>query len=546
MGGVKKKIQKIIPKEIKPALPALAAIGLPYLATTGAFGAGSLATKLGAFAQANPGMAAALSNAVTQAATQDKFDVKSAALSGLQAGIGAKLQGADQFKMLKNAPKTAAFLQKTGAVLNPASEAGSFISQTGIPPSSFSLDKALGTASAIGKGALPVATYDAAQDLKELNEKALRDYEAQLREQGIMDSSERRNKIFGYFAGALNTKTGDRLYSDDEINSFLDKYGYATGGVVAARRGLVNRPGGYAGDRKMAAQEYAEELAQDKYGKDFYDLPMTVQMDLYQMALDFVDEGMADGGRVGLKKGGEIGIEVLYRGLTPSARKVVNTIEGAVPNEDDENYEDNDGFKIYPKGTTSIYDLNLDAFNPPKKETGGLGKNEITELAKAIKKDNDEEVDVKDLLSSMQGLEMAFGRPLDMKPAPTRFGLAEGGIPNVMAMRKTIAELIASGVIDEEDVEEAVAQIRNQAMMSMRAPGMAEGGIMNLGGKEMDMRGGGFIPIGSRERADDVPARLSKNEFVMTADAVRAAGGGSINRGAKRMYDLMNRLEAKA
>ena len=65
-------------------------------------------------------------------------------------------------------------------------------------------------------------------------------------------------------------------------------------------------------------------------------------------------------------------------------------------------------------------------------------------------------------------------------------------------------------------------------------------------GKEMDYRGGGFIPMGSKERADDVPARLSKNEFVMTADAVRAAGGGSVNEGAKRMYNLMNNLEARA
>ncbi len=73
-----------------------------------------------------------------------------------------------------------------------------------------------------------------------------------------------------------------------------------------------------------------------------------------------------------------------------------------------------------------------------------------------------------------------------------------------------------------------------------------DGGLMNLGGKEMDLRGGGFVPIGKKERADDVPARLSKNEFVMTADAVRAAGGGSINKGAKRMYNLMNNLEARA
>jgi hypothetical protein len=76
--------------------------------------------------------------------------------------------------------------------------------------------------------------------------------------------------------------------------------------------------------------------------------------------------------------------------------------------------------------------------------------------------------------------------------------------------------------------------------------GMKDGGLMNLGGKEMDLRGGGFVPIGKKERADDVPARLSKNEFVMTADAVRAAGGGSVNKGAKRMYDVMNKLEARA
>ena len=76
-------------------------------------------------------------------------------------------------------------------------------------------------------------------------------------------------------------------------------------------------------------------------------------------------------------------------------------------------------------------------------------------------------------------------------------------------------------------------------------PEFAQGGLMNLGGKEMDLRGGGFVPIGKKERADDVPARLSKNEFVMTADAVRGAGGGDINKGAKRMYETMNKLEAR-
>ena len=75
--------------------------------------------------------------------------------------------------------------------------------------------------------------------------------------------------------------------------------------------------------------------------------------------------------------------------------------------------------------------------------------------------------------------------------------------------------------------------------------GKAEGGIMDLGGNEMDLRGGGFVPLGAKEKADDVPARLSKNEFVFTADAVRAAGGGNVDKGADKMYKTMKSLEAQ-
>ena len=78
--------------------------------------------------------------------------------------------------------------------------------------------------------------------------------------------------------------------------------------------------------------------------------------------------------------------------------------------------------------------------------------------------------------------------------------------------------------------------------------GAEKGGIMpllNMGGMEKDYRqDGGFVPIGRKEKADDVPARLSKNEFVFTADAVRNAGGGDIDQGAQRMYNVMKNLEA--
>jgi hypothetical protein len=93
----------------------------------------------------------------------------------------------------------------------------------------------------------------------------------------------------------------------------------------------------------------------------------------------------------------------------------------------------------------------------------------------------------------------------------------------------------------KQTVYDYIEQNRNKKAM---------GGIMNLkmGGMpvEMDLRAkGGFVPIGKKERADDVPARLSKNEFVFTANAVRNAGDGDIRKGAKRMYNLMHQLEAK-
>ena len=101
-----------------------------------------------------------------------------------------------------------------------------------------------------------------------------------------------------------------------------------------------------------------------------------------------------------------------------------------------------------------------------------------------------------------------------------------------------------------------------EMIMSFMKPNAKKGGLMRqnlalgtrptaqesgLGGLpiEADMRySGGFMPYGAKEKADDVPARLSKNEFVFTADAVRAAGGGSVQKGAQKMYNTMKQLEA--
>ena len=144
-------------------------------------------------------------------------------------------------------------------------------------------------------------------------------------------------------------------------------------------------------------------------------------------------------------------------------------------------------------------------------------------------------------------------------------GLVAAGASLATAQQQIEEEAIEAGVTSESTLDELkaeAAEIFKDFDTTAFRPNVAEGGLMRtnlalgsrptaqesgLGGLpiEADMRyTGGFMPYGAREKADDVPARLSKNEFVFTADAVRAAGGGDINMGARRMYNTMKQLES--
>ena len=167
-----------------------------------------------------------------------------------------------------------------------------------------------------------------------------------------------------------------------------------------------------------------------------------------------------------------------------------------------------------------------------------------------------------------------------------RIGLDEGGfLSNILGdstvddIQRGIVSFLGGGSLletgmseyDEAYEEMLDAGISEEEALDMRGPRpgltmdkdkekQANGGRvgLNMGGmgsipqtpmvpqgQQLDGRGGGFIPMGAQEKKDDVPAMLAKNEFVMTSDAVRAAGGGSIQKGAQRMYDIMNQLEAQ-
>ena len=122
---------------------------------------------------------------------------------------------------------------------------------------------------------------------------------------------------------------------------------------------------------------------------------------------------------------------------------------------------------------------------------------------------------------------------------------------NVQSQKDYIRSAMQLAGFNDDEIEGAILKFNFPSYAYGGRVGYKNGGLMNLrvGGMpaEMDYRAkGGFVPIGKKERADDVPARLSKNEFVFTAKAVRNAGGGDIREGAKRMYKIMNELEAMA
>jgi len=131
---------------------------------------------------------------------------------------------------------------------------------------------------------------------------------------------------------------------------------------------------------------------------------------------------------------------------------------------------------------------------------------------------------------------------------------AQEMLTNMNAME--LARLLKpSGRINEDDIARAQEMLnREQDYLGPRSEmgmeeqgdlGMADGGIAYLAEGSFPRRTGAIAGPGG-PKDDRVPAMLSDGEFVMTAEAVRNAGGGSRRQGAKKMYQLMNRLEGTA
>jgi hypothetical protein len=627
MGKVFKKItkpiQKLIPKEIKPFLPALAAVfGPAAFAGTGIFSSAALASL-------PVGVQAAIASGLTSTLTEGKPDLKSAALSGIMSQAGSSLKGygnaGSNIPLESATPKT--FLQKaataTGEYLSPSS-----INTLVNNPSSMSLGDVGSALYSGAKASLPVSAYTGTEKLKEINEDELRKYNEQLRERGVTDKIGRRKGIYDIYA-SIEDEGDDgkyRVYSDDYINSILDKYGYKKGGGVEKPKPIELPQDPFS--------ELIEEFIKDQKRQE-----------------EIRKQYKANGGRIGFEEGGEVaalaaevkrlqsenaelksksglretreGIDYATKGFeqafgsplmgqVPSPQRIIpGFAKGGIasletvamqPNENENTQmASSDAYvKLVEYFESLGYDydaaseLAYEAFKSGG-NTGGMpgGFAEGGKVMVASHSGND------DLAEQLFEEFLEMGMTPNQAAAAVRdylnsskMGMAEGG--KVMVASHSGNDTLSEQLFEEflgmgMTPDQAAAAVRdyfNSSRMGMEDGGKvvpmlpegvfykgkakdypgaskaikdalkknrekkAEGGLLGLkkGGvpAEFDYRGGGIIEVGSKPKADDVPARLSKGEFVLTKKAVDGIGNGSNREGAKVLYQLMDKLEAMA
>ena len=479
---VAKVLDKVIPNEIKPALPYLAAFAPVFGPTSGMFGS-TMGKRMLLSGGAN------ILGQLSQEGSEGDINLLSAglgALSGAMTAPGAQGKFADMkfgertfAEGIRGQPVLSGFdasnvtgLQKAANVGLDALSKGSEIF-------------AKGAANPFSMEGLQAATLPAATATGDVMEASAR----QLEKQNAIDAALAEAEALadsGLRGDAIrNAMLAYGFFTDEEIENTVASAGYADGGAVdimKAKRGFVDEPGGYAGDWITKKKKYITKKDDDDDDDD--------------------DDGPS--------------------WITKKKKFDLSDLDSL---QDDDEDEDNDGIEWIKKKDSSGSNKWIQ-----KKALGGRIGLRFGGIGDAVENIEDAEVkeSVKmiadmpdmDLMDLIEEFEIIFKRkPMNMEELK-QFYRENYEMESPVKMKEKIKETI-----------------------TMKAK---DGGLMNLGGKEMDLRGGGFVPIGKKERADDVPARLSKNEFVMTADAVRAAGGGSVNEGAKRMYKVMNDLEARA
>ena len=343
------------------------------------------------------------------------------------------------------------------------------------------------------------------------------------------------------------------------------------GGIMSNQRGLVNQPGGYAGITDILNENM---IIREPYRGDPGYLEESVDMERFNKEPNYIEEEQieeTEDGKFIIKPRDVPRYETmpLPRNYEPKYETM------PLPRNYEPKYElFNQGGRVGFKGGGMDAGLMNISFPPM------MGNPAVIEKIENMREFNITDPDIEDVTDYSIELKEKIKEPdfggiteaVEKRPADNMLmqiakevGPLLLGVPGMAYLAGKAAYKMYQNLEQEDknkvmDISEKIINVAQNTTV----PGLAykggkmlaekmtqnkkDGGMMSVlpKGMEMDYRGGGFIPMGSKERADDVPARVSKNEFVMTADAVKAAGGGSVNEGARRMYNLMNNLEARA
>jgi len=595
MGSVKKKVNKVfnkvadklIPKELAPILP-YASMLLPFFA--GPLG-GIMSSTVGRYAV--PQLLTALSTAKQTGEVDPMQQLITAGTSYL---AGGPKVGNSSLNTAGNAatPMEAAYLKANpNAAMSATQQAVPDVISGGVnvsPSVSFQdftkIDpEALATFSktykptfvegasnfgqglqraaqgdlGFGKQALTLGSSLGTGLTADLSKKAIikeknKDKE---RRAGISNYKEASNALADYYANMVGDY--DRMYGGLDFGKrFLNNGGSVkelpNEGLEALNKvapEVVNRMGFQYGGTAVSPERF-KELVQFAI-EDGYGIAEAFE---YARRTAAGETQLNQGGRVGMNMGGvPPELMALEQNATtePSAEFLtfMERIKEAALKERPT------GIPEIPEGVPEGLIPMLPNFESPEKED----RNEKEMLLRKLQRE-EQDMSRQDAESALSKLFFELmGRPDNQYNQGGRVGMNMGGISDLLDNALGGKDVSGSNKLFLLD---ALSNFQgSEGLMSLLGSllgGMNKGGRvgMNMGGMgsipqtptvpkgmQLDGRGGGFIPMGAQEKKDDVPAMLAKNEFVMTSDAVKAAGGGSVEKGAQRMYDVMNNLEAQ-
>ena len=475
---IAKVLDKVIPNEIKPALPYLAAFA-PV------FGPAGVQSFIGS-TMGRRALTSGLLNIgaqLSQEGSEGDINLLSAGLGALSGAMttpgaakdfrGARFGEPAVAENIRGQQILTGGLDQTGIS---TLERGTNIGLEGLAKGSDFLRPGGNIPNLFSKEGLKIATAPAATATGDVMQAQARQLEKQAAIDAALAEAEALADSGARAAAIRNAMNAYGFFTDEEIEETISAAGYKAGGRV----GLESGGGLGALARAMAPKE-----------------DETFKFDAQQFMIDKYNE---EGIQPEIIGSGFQGDDEIFIISTPGGGTMVIT---------QDQYTENFGERKAKGGRVGFKFGGIDAAIKKVEDES------IKESAKMVADMPD-----MDLMDLIEEFEIIFKRkPMNMEELK-QFYRENYEMESPVRMKEKIKETVTVKAKD--------------------------GGLMDLGGKEMDLRGGGFVPIGKKERADDVPARLSKNEFVMTADAVRAAGGGSVNEGAKRMYKVMNDLEARA